>query len=68
MHVLADCMEAVALALLDRAEYSVVAVTTDVVKNAGSDVLEPVVTATETATTEKDTAATVESLLPQLES
>jgi hypothetical protein len=57
MHVLADCMEAVALALLGRAEYSVV--------GGHASILQPVVTATETET---QTATTVESLLPQLES
>jgi hypothetical protein len=68
MHVLADCMEAVALALLDQAEYSVVGFAGSVTSAATTknvtispDVLQPVVPETETA-------STVESLLPLLES
>jgi acetoin utilization deacetylase AcuC-like enzyme len=74
MHVLADCMEAVALALLDQDEYTVVGNTSPATMTAkhvtsSPDVLQSIVTAAELETdTETEIAATVESLLHQLES
>jgi acetoin utilization deacetylase AcuC-like enzyme len=70
MHVLADCMEAVALALLNQDEYSVVGNASSVTaaaKNATSSpgVRQPVVTA---ATADIESTTTFESLLPRLES
>lgn len=78
MHVLADCMEAVALALLDQADYSVVGLASSAKNLAASsdsssspDVLMPAAIAAETKTdaeAETEIAATVESLLHRLES